>query len=58
MGELGDWGYFVVLAIAMFLMYLLGYGNGSDNGFKKGYIQDRREEEKAEKEKRHIDAKA
>lgn len=58
MGELGDWGYFVLFAISVLMALLYGFGKGCDYGYKKGYIQGR-EDAIAEKEKmRHIDASA
>ena len=46
MGELGDWGYWLLFIIMAFVFYVWGYANGYTEGKKDG-----------QKEKRHVDAK-
>lgn len=46
MGELGDWGYWLLFIVMAAICYVWGYANGYTEGKKDG-----------QKEKRHIDAK-
>ena len=46
MGELGDWGYWLLFIVMAAICYIWGYANGYAEGKKDG-----------QKEKRHIDAK-
>ncbi len=52
MGELGDWGYFVVLLVVISVTVLGTYGLTKENWYKRGK-RDGIEQEK----KRHFDAK-
>lgn len=48
MGELGDWGYWLLFVITALVVFVWGYAVGYDEGKKDGIRA---------KEKRHIDAK-
>lgn len=48
MGELGDWGYWLLFIIVALVVFVWGYAVGYDEGKKNGIRA---------KEKRHIDAK-
>ena len=46
MGELGDWGYWLLFIVMAAICYIWGYANGYTEGKKDG-----------QKEMRHFDAK-